>query len=379
MADLALTKMATPSNIEPSDFFTWSITVQNLGPDTAENVVVVDNTPAGLDLEVFPSECTSSGGEVSGYLVVCSLGNVGPGASRTVELEMIASGVEVTTPFANDASVSSDTIDPNDTNNHSSATVTVSPPRIPEADLEVTKTPGMQTVFDSTVTWTLTVTNNGPDSAEGVVLTDILPFGFDFGDGSAPAGCTESGGEGGVTVTCIIGSLASSQSVEFALEVETFFGEVEQTFTNRASVESTTNDPNDSNDIATADVTVISILLSRKLESSITSDLITAPRDGGTAGNLFLNGKAVATTNNASPFRYAIIGEPGKNVIEAHLLTANEGEVLWRFDFTTAARFVQKGFIVESGQVVSQDGRSIVFRLDGPGQRIRFSFTLASR
>ena len=378
-ADLSLTKTATPSRVEPDDFFTWTITVQNLGPETAEDVVIVDNTPAGLDLYDIPSECDSFGGEVSGYLVQCSLGNVGPGQSRTVDLEMMAMSVEVVTSFVNDAFVTSETNDSNEANNSASASVTVSPPPTPEADLDVTKTPLMQTVFVRSATWTLTVTNSGPDPATGVVLTDLLPSGFDFGEGSPPNGCTDSGGEGGVVVTCSIGFLGVGNSVTFVLKVETPFPEGAQTYTNRASVTSLTLDTDTSDNFATAMVTVSLGQDSRSLRSSITSDIVAAPRDGATVGNLLLNGKSVATTNNASPFRYTIADQPGKNVIEAHLLTSKEGEVLWRFDFTTAAGFVQRSFIVESGQVVSQDGRTIVFRLDGPGQKIRFRFNLSSR
>jgi len=173
--------------------------------------------------------------------------------------------------------------------------------------------------------------------------------------------------------------LGRGRSVTFVLDVETPFPEGEQTFINSASVGSSTFDTDTSDNFATAMVTVSFGQESRSLRSSITSDIVAAPRDGATVGNLFLNGKAVATKNNASPFRYTIAGQAGKNAIEAHLLTSKEGDVLWRFDFTTAAGFVQRSFIVESGQVVSQDGRTIVFRLDGLGQEIRFRFTLSGR
>lgn len=45
----------------------------------------------------------------------------------------------------------------------------------PSADLSVTKTSTPSSVPPGGVTYTLAATNNGPDPATGVVLTDTLP------------------------------------------------------------------------------------------------------------------------------------------------------------------------------------------------------------
>ena len=50
------------------------------------------------------------------------------------------------------------------------------------ADLAVTKTGPATAVQDTTFNYHITVTNNGPDPATNVTLTDRLPTGISFGD-----------------------------------------------------------------------------------------------------------------------------------------------------------------------------------------------------
>lgn len=64
-----------------------------------------------------------------------------------------------------------------------------------------------------TVTYTLTVHNAGPGTAEGVKATDAIPPGVTFD--AASAGCSQSGG----VVTCDAGDLAAGATKTFAITV----------------------------------------------------------------------------------------------------------------------------------------------------------------
>ena len=72
----------------------------------------------------------------------------------------------------NEATVASDVLDPDLSNNTASATTTV---RI--ADLGIVKASDAATYKPSAqITYTITVVNNGPGNAENVVVTDPLPL-----------------------------------------------------------------------------------------------------------------------------------------------------------------------------------------------------------
>src|SRR4029077_14244480 len=82
------------------------------------------------------------------------------------------------TVFSNTATVSSNTTDPVQTNNSSTTSTLVHA----HADLAVTKTGPASTVAGdpANLTYTITVTNNGPSDAQAVTLTDNLPAGETF-------------------------------------------------------------------------------------------------------------------------------------------------------------------------------------------------------
>jgi uncharacterized repeat protein (TIGR01451 family) len=85
------------------------------------------------------------------------------------------------------------------------------------ADLSVfqTVTPGQITIGDN-LTYTLTVTNSGPDSATEVVLTDMLPNGVSFVSASPSQGiCTYSLH----MVTCALNTLHEGSSISVEITV----------------------------------------------------------------------------------------------------------------------------------------------------------------
>ena len=103
------------------------------------------------------------------------------------------------------------------------ATVTVNP----SVDLEITKTNGATTVFSgATVTYTLVVKNNGPDSVTGAVVTDVPGTGLTCpvnnpvtitGPG-APGGSYTIGSMTGTGIT--LGTLGNGQSVTITYDCQ---------------------------------------------------------------------------------------------------------------------------------------------------------------
>ena len=128
-------------------------------------------------------------------------------------------------------------------------TNTATPPR---ADLVVTKqaSPTLVATEDE-VTYTITVTNAGPDAAEGVVLTDPLPAGPTLVD--VPPGCTFDGS----TITCPIGHLDNGATITYSFTVTVDeAGDV----TNSATVATVTVDPNPDNNASNAAVSAGGVL-----------------------------------------------------------------------------------------------------------------------
>ena len=100
--------------------------------------------------------------------------------------------------------MTSDVDDPDDTDDSASVDVDV----VQSADLAVTKTPAAEGVLlGGTMTYTLTVVNEGPSDATGVVLTESIPAGTTVVE-PLPDGCTGTG-----PITCDLGDLAAGGSV----------------------------------------------------------------------------------------------------------------------------------------------------------------------
>src|SRR5205807_4508613 len=81
--------------------------------------------------------------------------------------------------------------------------------------LSITKTgsPASQILGAGNITWTIVVTNHGPDADTGVTITDPMPGGNTFVSATTTQGtCT-----GGAVLSCNIGTMAAGASVTITL------------------------------------------------------------------------------------------------------------------------------------------------------------------
>jgi len=242
----------------------FTVIVSNAGPDTDSNVVVNDVLPAGL---TYVSSSATQGSYSSGVWTVGSLAD-DSSATLTVTATATGSDDQILTNTA--------TVD----NESDSATVTVNVPVTgctnPEAnnynqnatvddgsctfdahfDLSITKTvvDGENNIQNINVdsgtnaTFTITVSNSGPDTAPGVMVNDLLPAGLTYVSSNTVTGTYDSG-----TGIWSVGDLAASATASLTITA-TAAGEPATVLTNTAST--TDSNTDDSNDSDSATVTI---------------------------------------------------------------------------------------------------------------------------
>jgi uncharacterized repeat protein (TIGR01451 family) len=144
----------------------YSTTVTNLGPSAAAGVAVSIAPEAGLVL--LSNDC--------GDAATCPFGALSAGQSRTVQSTYALAPGFAGATASSTATASSSTADPANGNNAATATAVVTR----AADLAVTKTAPAQAQAGQQLTFVITVTNNGPSDAQGVVVADPTPPGLAF-------------------------------------------------------------------------------------------------------------------------------------------------------------------------------------------------------
>jgi uncharacterized repeat protein (TIGR01451 family) len=257
-ADLSIAKTRSSATAQPGDTVTYTLAVNNAGPNTANSVTVTDTLPSQL---AFVS-CTADAGGVctfSGGVVMVAYPSLTASASSTVTImTTLNSGVTDGQTVGNMASVGATSpTDPNPNNNASTAYFTIHN----RADLAVTKTVtttspySPQVEVGDSLTYTVTLTNKGPYDARVVVLSDSAPAGVTY------TGCSASVG------TCIwapsgaslsLAALTNGSVATLTIQATLNFGVADgSTVTNTASVTSTTFDPDLSNNAASINFTAL--------------------------------------------------------------------------------------------------------------------------
>jgi uncharacterized repeat protein (TIGR01451 family) len=265
-ADVAVVKVG-PATVTSGTLITYTLTVTNGGAASAASVSLTDTLPAG-ETFVSASEGTGSGASFSD-----SIGTLAAGATRTITLvARVGSAVAGGTVLHNSATVSTTTSESNSLNNVATFDTTVN---APEADVAITKTGPATATAGTQITYTLSLTNNGPSDAQGVTLVDTLPVGETFVSASEGTGT-------GTTFSDSIGTLAAGASRTVTL-VAAISASASGTLNNAAAVTATTEDANFGNNTATFDTTVTPATVTADLRITKTDGVTTvAPGDSNT-------------------------------------------------------------------------------------------------
>jgi uncharacterized repeat protein (TIGR01451 family) len=260
-ADLSITKTDSPDPVFAGNNITYTVTLTNSGPGTASTVTVTDAVPTNTTF-VSASVTTGTGWTPSTPSVggtgnvVFSKAAVANGETAVFSIVVkVTSSVANGTTISNTATAASTTADPTPGDNSATATTTVAT----QADVSITKTDSPDPVVaGNNITYTITVTNNGPSDASTVNWSDTLPAGTTFVSLSAVGGWTPSTpavGSGGV-VSASTTTLAPGSAV-FTLVVKVTANVANgTTLSNTATVSTTTTDPTPGNNSATATTTV---------------------------------------------------------------------------------------------------------------------------
>ena len=240
--DLAITKTRTSAApVVPGNAVSYSMTVTNNGPGVLASVKVTDTLPPGIRVPVY----TPSAGSYDPATGVWAGLSLGPSQSVTLGL------VGTVDPWARGTLVNSVRVDPPDgvtDPGPSNDSATVADTLVPSADLALAKAGDVDPAdLGGLLTYTLTVTNNGPSAATGVVLTDPLPPTMEL-DSATPSQGTCSFDAPTRTLTCSLGGIPIPGSATVTLRVRPL---ALVTFTNTASVGGAEPDPAPADNSAT--------------------------------------------------------------------------------------------------------------------------------
>ena len=193
VADVGIGQTASASPVVQGSNLVYTVTVTNVGPGTALNVVISDPLPAGL------SYVSSSSGGVVGGTFTASLGNLAAGANSTITITNRAVSLGAVT---NTVAVATGSTDSNSGNNSASVSTAIRAPAtlitVLNAKLLAENfTPANGTVDPGeTVSVALTLGNTGEIDTANLVATLLNTGGVTASSGSANYGAVVHNGPG---------------------------------------------------------------------------------------------------------------------------------------------------------------------------------------
>ena len=259
-ADLAVTQTASPDPVLPGSDLHVHDRGHDNGPDGA-GATLTDTLAPGITFVSFSAPAdwhTTNPAVGGGGTVTATHPELASGATATFTLVVhVPTGAPAGSTISNTATVAA-AVDPMPDNNSATTATQV---KGSLADLAVTMTALPASVPPGNdITYSIVLTNSGPDDAASATLMDTLPPGLTVVSLPTPAGWASvapAGGNGG-TVIATTTTLAKGATATFTLVVRVNPpGRVGSIIFNNVTVNATTPDPNAANNSATATTTVV--------------------------------------------------------------------------------------------------------------------------
>jgi uncharacterized repeat protein (TIGR01451 family) len=234
----------------------FTLTVYNDGTGDAHGVTLSDTLPtnAGLSWSIasqaagWNNTCAIAAGKLTCGPVTVPAGTTQAASTFTVHITSPTTGATGgDCPNTGVVNNTGNVTTSNDGSDQSSASVCVQA----LVDLAITKSgsPAVQDLGQGNITWTMTVTNNGPSDDTNVTVSDPMPAGNTYVSSTTTQGtCT-----GGATLNCNIGFMAAGASVTITLVTTPSTTGIQ---TNTATVSGGRPETNVANNVATASVEV---------------------------------------------------------------------------------------------------------------------------
>jgi uncharacterized repeat protein (TIGR01451 family) len=259
VSDLIVTKTSNPSGVFAGENVTYSIVVDNFGPDDSAAIGLTDTLASNttfVSLVSSPGWSCSTPAVGSSGTVFCT----SPGlAAETLASFTLVAQVRPTVPFLtqifNSASTSCAT-DPIPINNLGTTSIFVGS----SADLSIAKTASPDPVeAGENLSYEITLTNDGPSVSNGAAFSDPLPAGTSFVSLSSPAGwsCTTPAVGSGGTVDCSNPAPFFAGSAVFILDVQVDPAAAPGSTIGNTVTAISTNDPDGDDRVATATAAVV--------------------------------------------------------------------------------------------------------------------------
>jgi uncharacterized repeat protein (TIGR01451 family) len=242
---MVLTKNDLVDPVKAGDVLTYTIDILNMGPTSAQGIVISDTMPLKVSLldvmSATPASCDSSE-----HHFLCFMETRLNADEQTVITAVVRVDSEATGTLVNVAGVTAAGNDPLLSNNTQAEVTTIGDvSQLKEADVGVwVKDTPDPIIAGGLLTYTLTISNTGPSEASGVVVKSSLPVSTTF---VKAAGAMATCNQAQSNLICTLNNdLAAGEATTIAVQVQVD-PQATGTLQNITEVSAAGTDPNQAN------------------------------------------------------------------------------------------------------------------------------------